>query len=78
MVINELDYVRTKNGTCGNTIEYYPVYRNETNPVGNSTVAKVYVREGGSFDVLPLDCVYDTVNKVLENALLGKEKEYVE
>ena len=78
LVIDELDYVKTQKGSCAKKKEYYPVYKNLTNSARNSTVATVYVREGGSFDVQPLNCVYDTVNIALEDILLKTEKEYIE
>ena len=78
LVIDELDFVKTMKGKCKTNDEYYPVYRNVTNPAGNSTVATVYVREGPSFDIQNFDCVYYTVNKVLENALLTTQKENAE
>lgn len=72
--MNELDFVQTKTSYCGMKDEFLPVFKNGTNIAGNSTVATVYVQEGGSFHILKsLDCIYYTVEKVLENVLAHTE-----
>ena len=75
LVVDELDYVKTQEGACGGRTNIVPVFKN---PSGHSTVATVYVREGGSFDIGKLDCVYYTVNRVLENILSNAQGQYTE
>ena len=79
LVIDELDFVRTQEGSCGGKpLSVSPVYKNTTDPGRNSTVATVYVRQGASFDLGDLDCVYYTVESVLVNILSTTNDKYIE